>query len=160
MFFRTVNLVRRIILLGALALPCNGSRAHAQSMFVSVPVLHIQKNERIVGFDLHVHSGRVAQLPNVPIGWNISVDNDPSWNTSVTGSIVVGSAALSAHFFRHFVVVEKEKSAPSDNPFALEGEIVVTSDFLAERTIGLSMRDFLIEVRNSPLIAKSHVPGD
>ena len=59
------------------------------------------------------------------------------------GSIVVGAAALDASFFRHFLAVEAEKDAPAEMPFALEGEVFVTSDFAAEKTIRLSMKDFL-----------------
>ena len=150
----------RIILLGNLALMSNDFRVHAQTMFVSVPALRMQGNERVIAFELHVRSGRIARLPNVPIGWNISVENDPSWNTVVRGSIVVGAAALSADFFRRFVVVEGEKPTPSDMPFALDGDVVVTSDFKAERTIRLSMTDFLTESQKSPLGAKSRVPGE
>ena len=156
----SANSAWRIILLCSLALLGNGLRVHAQTMIVSVPVMHLQNNERVIAFEVHVRSGRIARLPNVPIGWNISVENDPSWNTVVRGSIVVGAAALSADFFRRFVVVEGEKPTPSDMPFALDGDVVVTSDFKAERTIRLSMTDFLTESQKSPLGAKSRVPGE
>lgn len=124
-----------LVLLGGLRAPC-------QIMSVSVPVLHVAKNERIVGFEIHIRSGRIALLPNVPIGWNISVDNDPSWNTVIKGSIEVGAAALDPDFLRDFMVVEVEKDAPSDEPFDLQGEVIVTSDFTTERRIKLSMKDF------------------
>jgi predicted RecB family nuclease len=128
-------------------------------MVVSVPTLQMQKNERIVGFEMRIRSGRIAQLPNVPIGWSFSVDNDPSWNTDVKGSIMVGAAALSADFLRRFVVVETEKDAPSDMPFALEGEVVVTTDFLVQRTIRLSTKDSQTEARKAPASTKPHVQG-
>jgi hypothetical protein len=117
-------------------------------MSVSIPALHTLKKERIVGFEVRVRSGRIAQLPNVPIGWNISVNNDPSWNTEVKGAIAVGAAALDAEFFRHFIVVEVQKAPPSEMPFALEGEVVVTSDFSTERAIRLSTKDFLVELQD------------
>jgi hypothetical protein len=120
----------------------------------------MQKHERITGFEIRVRSGRIAQLSNVPIGWSISVDNDPSWNTSVGGSIAVGAAALDPDFLRRFIVVEKEKDAPSDMPFALEGEIFVTSDFSTERTIRLSSKDFLTEVRSLSTATKPHVTAE
>jgi len=152
-------LVGRIFVLGTLALVTGALHIKAQTMIVSVAALHLQKNERITGFEMRVRSGRIAQLPNVPIGWSISVDNDPSWNTSVGGSIAVGAAALNPDFLRRFIVVEKEKNAPSDMPFALEGEIFVTSDFSAERTIRLSSKDFQTEVRNRSEATKPHVPS-
>ena len=134
-----------MLVFGALALLGGGLGIYAQTWSVSVPTLHMRNNERIVGFELRVRSGRIAQVPNAPIGWSVSVDNDPSWNTVVKGSIAVGSAALDANFFRHFVVVEAEKDAPAEVPFALEGEVIVTTDFSAERTIRLSTKDFLTE---------------
>jgi hypothetical protein len=134
-----------LILFSFLFLCSGGAAVQCQTFSVSVLALQMTGNERIVGFEIHVHSGRVAQLPNVPIGWNISVDNDPSWETSVTGSISVGSAAVNANFLRGFMVVEAQKDAPSDLPFDLKGEVILTSDFVKERRIKLTMKDFQIK---------------
>jgi hypothetical protein len=109
---------------------------------VSVPVLHLANNERIIGLEIHVRSGRIARLPNIPMGWNISVDNDASWNTIVKGSIVVGAAAMYADFLRDFIVVVVDRDSSSDAPFNMHGEVIVTSDFIKERRIKLSMKDF------------------
>lgn len=119
-----------------------GMRAQCQIMSVSIPALHVANNERIVGFEIHVRSARIALLPNVPIGWNVSVDNDPSWNTVIKGSIDVGAAAMYPDFLQDFMVVEIEKDASSDAPFDLQGEVIVTSDFIKQRRIKLSMKDF------------------
>jgi hypothetical protein len=147
MTLRTANLGWQLSVFGSLL--CAGLGIHAQTMSISIPTLHMQNNERVVGFELRVRSGRIAQLPNVPIGWNVSVDNDPSWNTKMGGSIAVGAAALDANFFRRFVVVEEEKDAPTEMPFALEGEVIVTTDFSVQRTIRLSTKDFLTEPQKS-----------
>ncbi len=122
-----------------------GARVQCQIVSVSVPVLHVANNERIVGFEIHVRSGRIALLPNIPIGWNISVNNDPSWNTDVKGSIDVGAAAMDPGFLRDFLVVEIEKDAPPNMPFGLQGEVIVTSDFLSEKRIKLTMKDFVVK---------------
>ena len=145
---RSIIGFQRILACGALSLLIVGLQLHAQTtMVVSIPSLHLHKNERIVGFELRVRSGRIAQLPNVPIGWSVSVDNDPSWDTSMKGSIAVGAAALSLDSFQHFVIVEAEKDP--DTPFVLRGEVIVTTDFLTTRTIKLSPKDFGTEVRDS-----------
>jgi hypothetical protein len=133
-----------VIAIATLAL-LSGVKAQCQILSVSVPSLHISNNQRIIGFEIHVRSGRIALLPNVPIGWNISVDNDPSWNTVIKGSIDVGAAAMDAEFLRDFIVVEVEKDAPPDMPLDLQGEVIVTSDFSSERRIKLSMKDFAIK---------------
>lgn len=117
--------------------------ASGQILSVSVPKLILAKGERIIGFEVHVKSGRIALLPNIPIGWNMSVDNDPSWETVVKGSIEVGAAATDANFLREFMVIEKEPGASSDSPLGLSGEVVVTSDFKNERHIKLAMKDFV-----------------
>jgi len=109
---------------------------------ISLPGLEIGAAERVVSFNLKVTSGRVAQLPDMPIGWNISVDNDPSWNTSVNASVQVAAAALDASYFKDFAVIEKEDTAES--PFDLGGKVTVSTDFSHSRTIQVAMKDFVI----------------
>ena len=133
-----------------------GMRAQCQIMSVSIPALHLADNERIVGFEVHVRSARIALLPSVPIGWNISVDNDPSWNTVIKGSIDVGAAAMDRDFLQDFMVVEVERDAPSDAPFGLQGEVIVTSDFIKERRIKLSMKDFVTKGGGSTKATDGH----
>jgi hypothetical protein len=70
----------------ALALLCGGANLIGQNTLVSISAPDIQKRERIVGFEVQVRSGRIAQLRNMPVGGKITVDNDPSWNTVVAGS--------------------------------------------------------------------------
>ena len=119
---------------------------------ISLPGLEIGAAERVVGFSFNVTSGRIAQLPDMPIGWNISVDNDPSWNTSVAASVHVAAAALDASFFKDFAVIEKEDAA--DSPFELAGKVVVSTDFSHSRAIQVAMKDFVI--REDVQFLKSH----
>jgi hypothetical protein len=64
----------------------------------------------------------------MPIGWNLSVDDNSSWNTRVRATVLVPSAALDASFFRSLLAVEKDTSLSL--PFGITGEIVVSKDFL------------------------------
>jgi hypothetical protein len=138
----------RAFALAALALLLIGPQLHAQTtLLVSIPSLHLQKNERIVGFELHVRSGRIAKMPNVPIGWSISIDNDPSWDTSLKGSIIVGAAALDTDSLQHFVIVETE--VDSDRPFDLRGTVFASTDFVNVRKISLSAKDFHTEIQGT-----------
>ena len=114
--------------------------ARAQTSVVSIPSIQIADGERIVGFEIHVRPGRIAALPTIPIGWNIQIDNDPSWDTSITGSVTVGAAALDCKFFKRFLVVEK--SEPMGGHFDIQGEIIVTKDFVTSRRIKLEPSDF------------------
>ena len=125
-------------------------------MSVSVPHLQIANNERITGFEIHIRSGRIACLPNLPIGWSISVNNDPSWNTDIEGSIAVGAAAVGPDFFRGFMVVEEETDVPRTLPLDIYGDVFVTSDFENERRIKLSMKDFVTKTIGSTKTAERH----
>ena len=116
--------------------------AHAQNVSVSIPSLNLMPKERVVGFDIHITSGRVARLSDLPIGWSISVDNDASWNTSAKGTSTVGAAAVDPSFFKNFVVVEKNESLGI--PFDVQGEVVVTADFATERRIKFALKDLVI----------------
>ena len=124
------------------AILVSASLGDCQTVTVSIPALHTSGNERITGFEIHIQSGMIVRMPKVPKGWGISVDNDPSWNTAIKGSIDVGAAAVDPDFFRDFLVVEVEKDGIMNLPFALKGEVFVTEDFEHERRIKLAMKDF------------------
>jgi hypothetical protein len=111
-----------------------------QSM--SIRSMPIQSKERIGGFVVRITAGRIARLTSVPIGWNISIDNDPSWNTSITGSLTVGAAALGPDFFKDFLVIEMNEYMGLK--FNVVMEVVVTKDFQSERTISLGLRDLIL----------------
>jgi len=81
----------------------------------------------------------------MPIGWKITVDNDASWNTVVSGSVEVGAAALDPGFFYRFMVVNPEEYTGGGTALGLDGQVVLTSDFIAERTIRLSNKEFVTE---------------
>src|SRR5258707_13032021 len=105
--------------------------ARRQTLSISIPNLQVSDKERVVGFAIHITSGRIAALPNIPIGWDISVDNKKTWNTEIKASTTVGAAALAPAFFREFFVVEKNESL--DVPFQISGEIGGTKDFPTTR---------------------------
>jgi hypothetical protein len=125
----------------SLAVLCSSAshRARRQTFSVSIPNLPVGTKERIVGFEIHVSSGRTAALPNIPIGWNLSVDNDPSWKTELEASSRVGASALAPGFFRNFLCIEKNESLGL--PFGIAGEISVTEDFVKARKIPVAMKD-------------------
>ena len=68
----------------------------------------------------------------------------------------MGAAAMDPDFLQDFMVVEAEKDAASDAPFGLQGEVVVTSDFIKERRIKLSMKDFATKGAGDSKATTSH----
>jgi hypothetical protein len=144
------TLFRAALISIALLALCKSQMAYCQSMSVSIPSLHPASKERVVGFEFHIKLGRIAQLPNTPIGWSLNIDNDPSWDATIKGSLIVGAAALDSKFFEHFLVVEKDESLGI--PFDLTGEVIVSKDFISERRIKVGLKDCVI----TPLKAKHH----
>jgi len=114
----------------------------ASEYTVSIRPLMLTQKERIVGYKLKVMSGKISSLLKVPIGWNIVVDNDPSWNTNISGSVIVGAAALKADYFNKFVQVEHFMQ--KDIEFDLSLEIITTTDFEKQKKITLTKKDLVL----------------
>ena len=71
------------------------SRADQGAVYhLSFRTLHSLPGERVSKFDLHIRSAMIVRFRTIPIGWQINIDNDPSWMTQVAGIAVVGAADL------------------------------------------------------------------
>jgi hypothetical protein len=136
-----------VLVSGAAERSAGATQPHGQFVSVSLPALHIGAGERAVGFDFEVTSGRIAKITDMLIGWNVSVENDPSWNTKIHASVLVAAAALDGSYFEGFVVIGKEANAES--PFAIKGKIIVSTDFSKVREIQVGMKDFTIQEKLS-----------
>lgn len=111
---------------------------------IKPPPLH--ENERVTSFDIELRGARVWALPNLPMGWLVRVNNDPSWETSVSGSIIVGAAGLEPSAFSRFFVIEKYAGTQGAIPFSIRGRFGVMSygsAKLTTRTIALPGSQFL-----------------
>lgn len=138
-----------VVLANLAPLLLHGSRtARGRTLSVSIPNLQVSAKERVVGFEVHIASGRIAALPNIPIGWNMSIDNDPSWNAKIEGSLRVAAAAVTPSFFCEFLFIERDQSP--EVPFRIWGDIVVTEDFTAERHIPIASKDLVLRESAAP----------
>lgn len=145
---------RKIIIIALLLLTVNVSTVAVRGQSapekkewsVSIPSLSVKAGERVVGFELRFKSARIVSMRDVPVGWDVHIENNPSWNASVTASALVGAAALDAGFFKHFVRIEKNESLGI--PFGLSGDVVVTRDFVKEHHIRISMRE--VQLASAP----------
>lgn len=133
----------------AVALGCVSPRAQTkpiphgdQRYTLTIPNLRLHPGERVVGFSVEVDSGRIVSAPNAPIGWNLTIDNDPSWRTNLTATVIVGAAALDARFFQDFVVIEK--SSLGGMPFAVRCDVDVTKDWQSVRHIEVVQKDLVL----------------
>lgn len=100
--------------------------------------IKLSAGERIVGFDIKTKSAYFSSLRRMPLGWNISIDNQPSWATNATGSILVGAAAVDMASLNRLFHVVPENSLKD---VEISGEIVTSADFEHEHRIVLKPAD-------------------
>ncbi len=87
----------RLLRLGltSLLVLVGGSQAwSAEAIRGSLPSLRLATEERIVGFEVRTKNALVRAIEPIPLGWHLTIDNDPSWNGSILASAKVGAAAL------------------------------------------------------------------
>jgi len=124
-----------LLLVGFLFISCHQKESEKTRCYVSIRNLDARKNERVVGIRLKFISAQVTSMPVVPIGWQVSVINDPSWSATVQGSIIVGTAAVDSSFLHNFVTIKRGPDL--EPPFTFEGEIALTTDFEHTRQVRL-----------------------
>lgn len=121
--------------------------ADNQKMYsVSFPQLKgAGKGERVVAFEIKVTAGGIRSVSNVPMGWNLVIDNDASWQTTIHGNVEVGAAALEPADFRRLTLTV-ERNEFGDLKFELAGVVSVTAGFDKARQIHLAMGDFAVSL--------------
>jgi hypothetical protein len=85
-----INYTVRCFTILALLLTCE---AHASACTLRLPPSLQSLRGRIAAFDLEIRHGAIASL-RTPVGWELKVNNDPSWNTKIGGHALVGAAFL------------------------------------------------------------------
>jgi hypothetical protein len=118
--------------------------ASSQAQTFSIQHLHLQPGERITNIELMATAGAFESITPMPVGWSFTIDNDPSWRTSVEASIHVGAAALSETDLE-CLQIRMKKGEFGDLKFSLTGKIVVTKDFTHTRRIVLTPSNFKSE---------------
>jgi len=89
-------------------------------------------------------------MPQIPVGWNIVIDNNPSWMTSFNAKIIVGAAALDKKdsiLLDHFIVIEKleDEIISKDIPFSIEIEVfLVDFNIDKERVVKAKKEMFVL----------------
>lgn len=106
-------------------------------------------DEKIVGFELKIVSGGISSLVSVPMGWNISIDNDPSWKTGVAGSVLVGAASLNINEFNNIFVVEKNELMGIKFNVEIDIIVTVTKDFDKTKTVHFELKDLILRKKDS-----------
>jgi hypothetical protein len=111
---------------------------------VTATLPKLEEGERIIQFGVTTKSARIAQMPNTPLGWDLRLLNDPSWNIEMSGTLLVASAALSEAYFQNFLVIEEIERTEGLKlpPLDIQVEIVTSKDYSTEfRRLVLHTKD-------------------
>lgn len=80
-----------------------GKASHAQ---IETSYPDLPSGSRLMGFRIRLVGGQVASMRNVPAGWRFTIDNDPSWKSTVSGHAIVGAAAMAGRDLARLFTVE------------------------------------------------------
>jgi len=129
----TTMSLRLLVILITLPLCAEGKAASHEQFALDLSAIGIAAHERIVGFDIKLHGGRIATVADIPLGWAIKIENSGSWDASVDGRIEVGAAAQASDFIRNAIVVEKSELQGLEAYFS--GSVYVSENMDQFRTI-------------------------
>ena len=111
-----------------------------ETVSLCIPHVATAGGERIVGFEIALTGGMVRSVSNLPLGWYLELDNDPSWHTTIKGNIRVGAAALDSKELRKLrITIQKDTTL---SKFAVSGKVALTTDSEKTRNIVLAADDF------------------
>ena len=120
-----------------------------QEFRLSIATIAADLSDRVAEFQLHIKGALVVSFPHVPVGWAITIDNDPSWNAEVSGVAIVGAAYLAPGELRSdFLAVrgmpgELRKYPGAPQGISVTGYIVLYKADLSKR-VELSNQDFVL----------------
>jgi len=120
----------------------SSKQAAAQSFLVDIENVMLNPGERVVGFDFKVTSGYVSMV-QAPPGWQIEIDNDPSQNVEISGSIFVGAAAINCERLNRMITVTQ--TLVFEKMLEITGNVTITKDFDHTRTITLAPRNIILK---------------
>lgn len=115
----------------------------APTYHLSFHTLHSSPGERVSKFTLHFRSAMIIGIRNIPIGWKINIDNDPSWMTQISGTAVVGAAWLEPSVLRPWflsLLSGPPGRSASKKAIGIEGFVVLSNGDNA-RTVEIGKGD-------------------
>ena len=95
-----------------------------------------KSGERVVAIQVNLKAARISSLRDIPAGWEVTINNDPSWSTTLKATVLVGAAAIDdIAFFSDFLTIESMPVAGKGRNPEVEMILSVTRDFEIHREI-------------------------
>ncbi len=110
---------------------------------ISIPNLKADPDSSITALDIQVNAGTVQAIQNIPIGWNLTVEDDASWRSRIRGNSTIGAASLAPDELQRVAFIVRRNE--TDNfKFDVTGTFTISKSFEATKTIQATMRDFTL----------------
>jgi len=121
----------------------NSAQANENDSYVlQFPEFHLEKREKIAQFQIIVNAGIVRSISNLPVGWRVTIDNDPSWTSNVIANVTVGSDSLNEKTAKELKLTVI-KNEIGDEKFHFSGIVMITEDFRKMKKIILKEGDLI-----------------
>jgi hypothetical protein len=82
--------------------------AHVLACGIRLSPEVLSSSGRLAGIAIDLRHAATGSLLSAPAGWRVTTDNDPSWNTRLTGHAVVGAAFLSIRALEQMMTILPE----------------------------------------------------
>ena len=123
--------------------------------FVSIPAVTLAPDESIYGISVKTESAVIVRT-NVPIEWDLNIDNSEGERSALKAWAIVGAAALDGNgsgYFHDLLEVGRYKHPAILTRFEITVILSVTNDRTgAERKIRLSLKQMILKPSTSPQV--------
>ena len=101
----------------------------------------VPKGARVVGYEIHLVGGAFESITDIPNGWHVAFENDPSWKASFDAHAKPGAAALDEKALRS-IWLQITRNEVGDTQFNVWGSLTVASNLGVEKEVPLSSFSF------------------
>jgi hypothetical protein len=107
---------------------------------ISVVNLKASSDESIISFEVHVRAGSVEAVSHVPLGWEVAIDNDVNWRSTIRARTTLGAASLAPDELKRLVFTVR-RNEYGGTTFDVSGILSISKTF-ENRKLAVKMEDF------------------
>lgn len=122
----------------------SGGRNDQELLTLSFPQNALEKDERLMGFEINVMHGYVAAINRIPVDWSMSVDASLSWSPVIKGRCHHGAGAvIDLSEFDSFLTIQPDSIRKSN--FDIEAILLTSVDTVDIKTRSFRLPDLIVE---------------
>jgi hypothetical protein len=109
---------------------------------ITIPSLKATADESIIFVEVVVNAGTIQSVSNIPIGWQVRIDNDANWISKIRANAMVGAATLSPDELKR-IVFNVRRNETDTFKFNVTGTASLSKTF-DKRKLDMTMGDFTL----------------